>query len=81
MMSFLQESCMITKTHLTMNYMCNPTSESVLENSANKNASVPLNHTSQPKNTPTMSRFKLFRHVTILSAFICFVVNGWVVET
>ncbi len=57
--------------------MCNPTSESVLANSANKNASVQLNHTAQPKNTPTMSRFKLFRQVTILSALICFVVNGW----
>jgi hypothetical protein len=77
MMSFLQESCMMTTTHLTMNDMCNPTSESVLENSVNKNASVQLNQTTQPKNTPTMSRFKFFRHVTILSALICFVVNGW----
>ncbi|MEN9972212.1 MAG: putative adhesin [Bacteroidota bacterium] len=57
--------------------MCNPTSESVLANSLKKNARVQLNHTAQPKNTPTMSRFKLFRHVTILSALICFVVNGW----
>jgi hypothetical protein len=60
-----------------MNDMCNPTSESVLANSLKKNASVQLNHTTQPKNTPTMSRFKLFRQVTILSALICFVVNGW----
>jgi hypothetical protein len=57
--------------------MCNPTSESILANSVNKNASVQLNQTTQPKNTPTMSRYKLFRHVTILTALICFVVNGW----
>jgi hypothetical protein len=57
--------------------MCNSNSESVFTNSVYNNAFVQLNQTAQPKNTSTMSRFKLFRHVTILSALLCFVVYGW----
>ena len=57
--------------------MCNTNPASLFANSVKNNAFVQLNQSTQPKNTPTMSRFKLFRHLTILSALLCFVVNGW----